>query len=422
MYPIGAMSFGMAGWVERKAGNWDFWHRWWLVLEAEATPSALGRLTWFTVQDTASLSATHYQWSCARSLRLENITGLRLCCTAEDDWSTCGTEIELLTPSTSCGAHRFRFASVEERLHWVDKLTELIFSRECRALGSTDGVTLPTCPHCTSAKCAPGDATWCPNVGGECLWQPVSSKKSSHHQQVQEPVLAKVVYRGWPDFAKPCKERGHRQQWLGLVLTHPISKGGDGTVKGVQYYTAPAGCGRMIATANARCTPVPLGWVPPEISPEPEPEAGVKLAHAPKLEATMDAEQAAKSRRPDRSAAPRGARTKGRRPAEGTPPNPSRSTGRRKKTIEGQVTGHATDGDGGRASRLDRLAAPKSVAQKSRAPDRDVHAGRGGARASVRTGGEARARRQTRPQRGGARGRGRARAHGVDPGQQGRTD
>jgi hypothetical protein len=40
------MGFGKAGWVERKAGLWDFWHRWWLVLEpppAEA-PHEAGRL------------------------------------------------------------------------------------------------------------------------------------------------------------------------------------------------------------------------------------------------------------------------------------------------------------------------------------------------------------------------------------------
>ncbi len=321
---------------------------------------------------------------------LEDITGLRLSFDA-DNGSTCETEIELLTPSASCDVHRFRFASVEERRHWADKLTELIFSRECRALGSTS-----VCPHCTSAKRAPGDVNWSPHVGSECLWQPVSSKKNSHHQQVLEPFLAKVVYRGWPEFAKPCKEKGHRQQWLGLVLTRSISKGGDGTVKGVQYFVAAPGCGRMIATANARCTPVPLGWVAPEITPEPEPEP--ESAQVQDLEQTLDTEQGAK----------------GMRPAEGTPPNPSRPTRRPKKTAERRVTG----GGGGVASRLDKLAEPKNTYRggQQRAPDREVHKGKTGARASARTRGEAQARARSRPQRVGARDRGRGRGRGRSRG------
>jgi hypothetical protein len=256
-----------AGWVERKAGNWDFWHRWWLVLETASpeAPREAGRLTWFTVEDTVSLSAAHYQWSCERSLGLEEITGLRLCSDANGE-SRSDTEIELLTPSKSCGVHRFRFVSSEERRQWVEKLSELIFSRECRAAGATNRLAA-LCPHCTSTQLAPGDAGWCPHVGDECLWQPSLGAKKNSQQLVQ------VVYRGWPDFAKPCTEKGHRQQWLGLILSRPILRGGDGTVKGVQYYAAASGCGRMIATASVRCSPVPLGWVAPEIlEPEPEPE------------------------------------------------------------------------------------------------------------------------------------------------------
>jgi hypothetical protein len=362
-------------------------------------PREAGRLTWFTVEDTVSLSAAHYQWSCERSLGLEEITGLRLCSDANGE-SRSDTEIELLTPSKSCGVHRFRFVSSEERRQWVEKLSEVIFSRECRAAGATNRLAA-LCPHCTSTQLAPGDAGWCPHVGDECLWQPSLGAKKNSQQLVQ------VVYRGWPDFAKPCTEKGHRQQWLGLILSRPILRGGDGTVKGVQYYAAASGCGRMIATASVRCSPVPLGWVAPEIlepetepEPEPEPEQG---AHS---------RTASRTARVQPPPAGRRARPKGMRPEEGDPPD-SCSTRPQKKTIERQAGRSTHSGAAGGASRLERLAQPKrrpESADQLRPPSREVR---------TQTHVEPQARSHGRAQRRGAtqaRSPGQGRGPGVGPG------
>jgi hypothetical protein len=274
------MGFGKAGWVERKAGLWDFWHRWWLVLEpppAEA-PHEAGRLAWHTVEDTASLSVEQREWSRERSVDLADISGLRVCCDAAAHGA--GNEIELLSASTPSGAHRFRFADAEELSEWVRKLSELLFSRECRAVGAALGA----CPHCSSsADRAPSDTGWFPGVGTQCLWQPLGSKRSPQQQRQRPgPALATVLWRGWPVFAKPCKEKEHRQQWLGLSLDRAVENGGDGTVKGVRYYDAPEGCGRMVAASTAQCRPVPPGWVAPDPEPLLEPQQQSELEPVPR--------------------------------------------------------------------------------------------------------------------------------------------
>ena len=119
-----------AGWVERQAGLWNFWHRWWLVLEPDSPPEARGhvvwRLTFYPVEDTDSLGDEQLRWSRERALDLANINGLRLCGGADATGQV--VQIELLSSTAPSGTHRFRFAEAEERKQWVDALLEKVLS------------------------------------------------------------------------------------------------------------------------------------------------------------------------------------------------------------------------------------------------------------------------------------------------------
>jgi hypothetical protein len=123
-----------AGWVERQAGLWNFWHRWWLVLEpSPPRPEAHGhhvntswRLTFYPVEDTENLGDEQMRWSRERALDLADISGLQLCGGA--DATGQDVQIELLSSAAPSGAHRFRFTGAEERKQWVAALSEVFVS------------------------------------------------------------------------------------------------------------------------------------------------------------------------------------------------------------------------------------------------------------------------------------------------------
>ena len=108
----------MAGWLDKRAGEWEFWHRYWAELRRDS-------LTFFTAEDPEhTLDADHLEWHAQRRLDLARCFSLPASAGGDDDAG--GGHFAIRAPHVPTGCVRLRCGSESELREWLRNLDELL--------------------------------------------------------------------------------------------------------------------------------------------------------------------------------------------------------------------------------------------------------------------------------------------------------
>ena len=108
----------MAGWLDKRAGEWEFWHPYWAELRRDS-------LTFFTAEDPEhTLDADHLEWHAQRRLDLARCFSLPASAGGDDDAG--GGTFAIRAPHVPTGCVRLRCGSESELREWLRNLDELL--------------------------------------------------------------------------------------------------------------------------------------------------------------------------------------------------------------------------------------------------------------------------------------------------------